>query len=261
MSLKMAQLITSNAENLYELLGVHPSASIEEVRESYERKLEEVHEESLASYSLCPDEENEQRLKNLSMAFMKLADPRSRKQYDQGFESMRTRLDRSSSRSIKGMPKPEKTGARPLTEDRKVVFIQPQQLPDVDSFPSREESANESAKLHKDTFRVLAGKNEKTRQKVEEYVLSLEAHDEKVRFNGAILNQIRKLKGIKVSEMAEVTRIRQTYLNAIEEEKFEVFPSAVYLRGYLHCFIKTLDLPQEKVIRDYMKIYENWIRL
>ena len=63
-----------------------------------------------------------------------------------------------------------------------------------------------------------------------------------------------------VSEMAEVTRIRQTYLNAIEEEKFEVFPSAVYLRGYLHCFIKTLDLPQEKVIRDYMKIYEDWIR-
>ena len=66
MSLKMAQLITSNAENLYELLGVHPSASIEEVRESYERKLEEVHEESLASYSLCPDEENEKCLKNLT---------------------------------------------------------------------------------------------------------------------------------------------------------------------------------------------------
>ena len=78
MNLKMPQLITSNAENLYELLGIHPSASIEEVRESYERKLEEVHDESLASYSLSSDEENEQRLKNLSMAFMKLADPRSR---------------------------------------------------------------------------------------------------------------------------------------------------------------------------------------
>ena len=66
MNLKMAQLINSDAENLYELLGVNPSASIEEVRESYERKLEEVHEESLASYSLCPDEENEQRLRKES---------------------------------------------------------------------------------------------------------------------------------------------------------------------------------------------------
>ena len=41
------------AENFYELLEVESTASFEEVQQAYEKKLEEVHEESLASYSLC----------------------------------------------------------------------------------------------------------------------------------------------------------------------------------------------------------------
>ena len=52
------------AENYYELLEVKSTASFEEVQKAYEKKLEEVHEESLASYSLCPVDENEELLKN-----------------------------------------------------------------------------------------------------------------------------------------------------------------------------------------------------
>ena len=257
----MKQHILETVENLYELLEVDPSASIDEVRKSYERKLEEVHEESLASYSLCPDEENEQRLMKLSIAFMKLADPHTRKQYDQGFMSgKKSRQNRSESRPMRDTAQPKKNGAWSSTKDRKVVFIQSQETSNGISFRSREESSNESAKQHKDAFLVLAEKNEKSRQKVKDFFLSIEAQGRKVRFSGTLLNQIRKLKGIKVSELAEVTRIRQTYLNAIEQEKFEIFPSVVYLRGYLHCFIKTLDLPQKEVIQDYMKIYEDWNR-
>ena len=51
------------AENFYELLEVESTASFEEVQQAYEKKLEEVHEESLASYSLCPVDENEELLK------------------------------------------------------------------------------------------------------------------------------------------------------------------------------------------------------
>ena len=51
------------AENFYELLEVESTASFEEVQQAYEKKLEEVHEESLASYSLCPVDENEDFLR------------------------------------------------------------------------------------------------------------------------------------------------------------------------------------------------------
>ena len=70
------------AENFYELLEVESTASFEEVQQAYEKKLEEVHEESLASYSLCPVDENEELLKKLSEAFMQLANPEARKTHD-----------------------------------------------------------------------------------------------------------------------------------------------------------------------------------
>ena len=70
------------AENYYELLEVESTASFEEVQQAYEKKLEEVHEESLASYSLCPVDENEELLKKLSEAFMQLANPEARKTHD-----------------------------------------------------------------------------------------------------------------------------------------------------------------------------------
>jgi len=70
------------AENFYELLEVESTASFEEVQQAYEKKLEEVHEESLASYSLCPVDENEELLKKLSEAFMQLANPEVRRSHD-----------------------------------------------------------------------------------------------------------------------------------------------------------------------------------
>ncbi len=48
------------AENYYQLLEDESTASFEEVQQAYAKTLEEVHEESLASYSLCPDDENEE---------------------------------------------------------------------------------------------------------------------------------------------------------------------------------------------------------
>ena len=69
-------------ENFYQLLEVTNTASLATIRNAYEKKLEETHIESFASYSLTPEEETEELLLQFSQAFVTLANPIARAKYD-----------------------------------------------------------------------------------------------------------------------------------------------------------------------------------
>ena len=84
------------------------------------------------------------------------------------------------------------------------------------------------------------------------------AHGGKVSFNGAVLKQIRELKSISLEELAKITCIRITYLKAIEEEKFNKFTSGIYLKGYLLCYLESMNLPTDQIINDYFKLYKKY---
>ena len=86
----------------------------------------------------------------------------------------------------------------------------------------------------------------------------MEANEGIVRYSGSVLHQIRELKGITLMELATVTCVRGAYLDSIEKENFEIFPSAVYLKGYLHCYLKALNLPLDQVSEQYMMLFEVW---
>jgi flagellar biosynthesis protein FlhG len=49
------------------------------------------------------------------------------------------------------------------------------------------------------------------------------------------------------------TKIRQTYLQAIEEERYEALPPPVFLRGFVREFAACLGLPAEEVARAFLK--------
>lgn len=276
------------AENYYELLEVEASASFEEVQKAYEKKLEEVHEESLAAYSLCPVEENEDLLRKLSEAFMQLADPEARRTHDLKLESKPIQEEISNKPSLAPTTPFVKTkieSSSPSNEG-KVVFLRPQlktggfststgeafqtkvsdtqkpnpitKLNRQNVSASLEEITHQSAKLRQDAFQNLAGKNKQTDAKLQEYYQFLEANEGVVRYSGSVLHQIRELKGITIMELATVTCVRGTYLESIEKENFEIFPSAVYLKGYLHCYLKALDLPLDQVCEQYMKLFDDW---
>ncbi|MDP7615549.1 MAG: helix-turn-helix domain-containing protein, partial [SAR324 cluster bacterium] len=85
----------------------------------------------------------------------------------------------------------------------------------------------------------------------------LRAHGGNVSFNGAVLKQIRELKSITLDELAKITCIRSTYLEAIEEENFKKFTSEIYLKGYLICYIEAMNLPAEQIIEEYINLYRN----
>ncbi|MBF0351960.1 MAG: helix-turn-helix domain-containing protein [SAR324 cluster bacterium] len=70
-------------ENFYQILNLSYKATTEEVRIAYEMAMQTFHENSLATYSLFSDEENDQILRRISLAYMTLKDPVSRREYDQ----------------------------------------------------------------------------------------------------------------------------------------------------------------------------------
>ena len=69
-------------KNLYQILDVSNTATLAEIRQAYEGKLEETHLEAFAAYSLLPEDESEEKLLQFSHAYITLANPIARAKYD-----------------------------------------------------------------------------------------------------------------------------------------------------------------------------------
>ncbi|MBS1252017.1 MAG: hypothetical protein MAG451_01053 [Anaerolineales bacterium] len=68
---------------------------------------------------------------------------------------------------------------------------------------------------------------------------------------GQVLREARESKGISLVEAEEATRIRHTYIQALEEDNYEVLPPGVYVRGILRNYATFLDLDPEQTLAAY----------
>ena len=75
-------------------------------------------------------------------------------------------------------------------------------------------------------------------------------------FRGKGLRQHRESMGIDLKKISEETRINPRVLGWIEEEAVEHLPPLVYLKGFLKSYAKSLGLDSQKVIEDYLTLFE-----
>ena len=115
----------------------------------------------------------------------------------------------------------------------------------------------ESQEERREHYHTLAVKNELAEENLEDFYSTFRTHGGKLSYNGTILQQIRKIKSVTLEELAQITCIRITYLQAIEDENFSKFTSEIYLKGYLLCYVEALQLPKEQVLTDYILLYKN----
>jgi transcriptional regulator with XRE-family HTH domain len=67
---------------------------------------------------------------------------------------------------------------------------------------------------------------------------------------GRYLRGERELRKFSLEEVSKFTRIKEHYLNAIEEDRYDLLPSAIYVKGYLTAYARYLGLdPNDTVLR------------
>lgn len=68
---------------------------------------------------------------------------------------------------------------------------------------------------------------------------------------GATLRTAREQRGISIDTAADATKIRSSYLVALEEEEFERLPGATYARGFLRSYSEYLELDAQLLIDEF----------
>jgi len=73
---------------------------------------------------------------------------------------------------------------------------------------------------------------------------------------GERLRNAREAKGLSLRAVADLTRIRAVYLQALEDEQFDQLPGAVYARGFLRTFADALGLDADRLMDAYPGAFE-----
>jgi len=204
-------------QNYYELLEILPDASPLEIRRAYKRVFELYQDESIVSYSFFSKEERQEILSLLEKAYLALIDLESRAQYDRRLIELGL-LDKGGQYSNK-MKEPV-----PIYDFKKIHF-------DIFEPARRLEELKERVSQNQLIQKILA-----------QDILT-----------GADLHKIRTELEIPLEEIADNTKVQIGMLRAIEEDNLELFPPAVYLKGFLKSYARYLQIDENVVVNGFIK--------
>ena len=72
-----------------------------------------------------------------------------------------------------------------------------------------------------------------------------------IRELGQVLREAREQKRVSLAEAQQATKIRQTFLQALEQENYEILPPPVYIRGFLKTYATYLGLNPHEVVQAF----------
>src|SRR5690349_2920532 len=72
---------------------------------------------------------------------------------------------------------------------------------------------------------------------------------------GKALRDARTEQGIELSEVERVTKIRQRFLSAMEDDRWEELPAPVYTKGFLSTYARYLGLDEEPLVESYREAF------
>jgi cytoskeletal protein RodZ len=75
---------------------------------------------------------------------------------------------------------------------------------------------------------------------------------------GERMKRERELRGIKLEEIAESTKIGKRNLVALEEEHFDQLPGGIFNKGFVRAYAKYLGLDEEQAVNDFMAASANY---
>ncbi|MGZ3494989.1 MAG: helix-turn-helix domain-containing protein [Thermodesulfobacteriota bacterium] len=70
---------------------------------------------------------------------------------------------------------------------------------------------------------------------------------------GKFLKRERETRSISLEEISNFTKIKQHHLKAIEEDRYEVLPATLYVKGFLTGYARYLALNPRDIVLQYEK--------
>jgi cytoskeletal protein RodZ len=68
---------------------------------------------------------------------------------------------------------------------------------------------------------------------------------------GPSLREARSRRGLSPADVHKATRIRERYLSALEEERWELLPGDAYAKGFLRTYAEFLGLDGQLYVDEY----------
>lgn len=200
----------------YEILGIERTASLPQVERAYRFCLEMYGAGALATYSLLEPGEQEEARARVREAYEVLRDPARRRAYDLSLATPLFRL-RENGNTAAAVAAPTPLPPPPLSTVRA-----PLQAPVAEPAPA-------PPPAHPTGPVVLA---------------------ESV--TGAALRRFREGRGVSLDEIAHRSKISSRFLRYIEDERYDMLPAPVYLRGFLHEYARAVGLEPRATAEAYL---------
>ena len=211
---------TFEADNYYDILQISPNAGKDEIRHAYRQASTLYEAESVATYALFSDHQRQSQLDAIQKAFETLIDDGQRATYDQ----MLIDTGAVDAAAFSGRTRRE-LAARS----------------DVDG-TSREESLRRWAAERAEAPEM--------RQRIEAILSG-------PRLSGPQLKELREAYGIDLSEIYATTRINKDVMMAIEADRYDDLPAAVFLKQFLKNLSQILQLDPVRVVEGYLEALDN----
>ena len=204
-------------QTLYKILDIPADASPSAINDAYREAFERYKDDSMAAYSFFPDSERKAIMIRLEEAYRTLINPESRSVYDRSLMEMGIMEEEDRYHD-------DPKRLMPIYDIRrhKTHYQWLSQVPVVDnSHVSKNPTIQEI--LQKD------------------------------RLTGQDLKKIRTTLGLTLAEIFLQTRIAINILEAIEDDRYDDLPPAVYLKSFLKLYAQYLKVDADTVVHAYMK--------
>lgn len=73
---------------------------------------------------------------------------------------------------------------------------------------------------------------------------------------GELLQKSREKKGFSLSDISKLTKIRVSYLGAIEASRYDLLPAPVFTKGFIKSYARLLGLDEEEVLAFYRREFD-----
>ncbi|HVR72590.1 MAG TPA: helix-turn-helix domain-containing protein [Vicinamibacteria bacterium] len=255
------------AQSHYEVLGISAQASPEEVERAYRFTLELYGDGALATYSLLDPAEVRRARARVQEAYEALRDPARRQAYDQSHGLASGSPPRPLPANVRAWPQPvtrpadaiaasgPSEGAAAATGGHAAAgqATAPAMVHDPIRLSGPAEPPPSPAEAPRSASAALPAPGASAaRAAGASAPFGRTPHLLPEPVTGAVLRRYREERGVSLRDIANQSKIGTRYLEYIEGDRLDMLPAAVYLRGFLQEYARSLGLDPRLTANAYM---------